>query len=300
MNHLEFTNTVEGWYKLEAIDSSGNCRVLADWFPNLITNAGLNRMGDFSDYLEHCQIGTGTTPPSNTDVGLAARTASVTSPTRTYEVKNVPPYYSTSVNVYVFPTGVARTVSEIGVGWASIGSLFSRVVLLDTRGTPLIVRTSPDESLRVSYQLRVYPPEADTVGTSTIFGTARTWTARAAGVTNSRDFAASWSLPSTSYTPSQVAASAIAYNGVIGDITSTPTGTASTGVVNSQAYGNNTLIRSINTLWDFSAGNLSGGIRSVRVTVGWTSWQVEFNPPIAKNSSQILSLKFTHSWGRKV
>jgi hypothetical protein len=65
---LKIRSKVAGYYKLEAVklDKAGNevsRRVVADWFPNLITNQGLNRMGANADYLSNCQVGSGSDAP---------------------------------------------------------------------------------------------------------------------------------------------------------------------------------------------------------------------------------------------
>ena len=45
---------VEGWYKFEAVRPDGTKRLLADWFPNLITDAGLERMAGNGDWMRYC------------------------------------------------------------------------------------------------------------------------------------------------------------------------------------------------------------------------------------------------------
>src|SRR5690606_31940294 len=56
---LRVTHGLCGRFKLEAERPDGQRRLLADWFPNLITNAGLNRIGTSSGWLTACAVGTG-------------------------------------------------------------------------------------------------------------------------------------------------------------------------------------------------------------------------------------------------
>ena len=72
---------VQGFYLIEAVNKdTGEKRIAADWFPNLITDAGLNRMGS-GQFLTTCMVGSGQTTPQFTDTSLVAQVASTTTTT---------------------------------------------------------------------------------------------------------------------------------------------------------------------------------------------------------------------------
>ncbi|MGH3802903.1 MAG: hypothetical protein ACRDTD_22795, partial [Pseudonocardiaceae bacterium] len=75
-----------GWFKFEAfrVDADGNeipgsRRVAADWFPNLITNAGLDLFGTLSGASSivsaFCRVGSGNATPAVTDTALGTQVA---------------------------------------------------------------------------------------------------------------------------------------------------------------------------------------------------------------------------------
>jgi hypothetical protein len=115
-----FKSTLQGFYKLEAVKLDGTRRVLTDWFPNLITNGGLDRIGVSSTYLDYCHVGSGNTAPANTDTGLATPVASTITSTSTTGIQGSSPYYTWQTIVYTFGLGVAAgNLAEVGVGWSA-------------------------------------------------------------------------------------------------------------------------------------------------------------------------------------
>ena len=73
-----------GWFKIEAhrVDANGDeipgtRRVAADWFPNLITNAGLDFLGTTGPtyVYTYCRVGSGNTAPAFTDPASVAPVA---------------------------------------------------------------------------------------------------------------------------------------------------------------------------------------------------------------------------------
>ena len=81
--HVQIKTEEAGFFKFEAVKlapdgSEISRRTLADWFPNIITDQGLDRMGDNNDWMSACQVGTGNTTPTALDTGLVARIAGTT------------------------------------------------------------------------------------------------------------------------------------------------------------------------------------------------------------------------------
>lgn len=303
MTDLSFSTNVQGWFKLETHDLTGKLTSSTDWFPNLITNGGIERMGNSDDYLSHCQVGRGTNAPLVTNTALQTRVTSSSTYTSEYKVQSVEPYYVSIIRTYTFTAGtITGSISEVGVGWASTGSLFSRSLIKDSNNNTTTITILSDETLTVSYQLRLYPPISDVSGSINIAGTNHNWTARATGVTNSRDFEFSWAIPSSSIsrsTISSINSFVKAFDGSISNITSTPNGISSSGSIEAISYTSNSYKRSANLNWDYSQGNLVNGIKSIGFTLGWCSYQIELTPPIMKTSNDRIRFKIEHSWSRK-
>lgn len=173
-------------------DSEGNAiestkELAADWFDNLITNAGLDNIGKTTTYNKFLGIviGTGNTPPAYTDVSLASyltQTTTVQSGWVATRQISTSPYYVAFKITYRFGTGVAAgNITEVGIAGATTATpgptstLFSRALITDGTGTPITITVLSDEILDVTYELRIYPPNggADITGTfnMTISGT---------------------------------------------------------------------------------------------------------------------------------
>lgn len=309
---LVLPHRMTGFFKLEAGRRDGRRRLLADWFPNLITDVGLNIIGSESGYLAQCRVGSGNAAPSTADTTLAAQVATSSSlVSSTGAAQSTAPYYGSRTLVYRFNEGVAEgNLAEVGIGQSSGSNvLFSRSLILDGNGDPTTITVLEDEYLDVTYQLRIYPPLVDIEDTVNIGGTNHDYTLRAAQVTQ----AGSWRLGEQSsgtgiigglgtgsgFQPPRV------YSGGIGAITSIPSGTnEATTSVNLSPYGNNDLYRDGTAQWGLSQGNLPGGVRSAACNFGqggtasFGHVQVEFDPVIDKTSSRILTLQFRHQWAR--
>lgn len=302
-------NEVCGYYKIEAVkkmaDGREHSRVLSDWFPNLITDAGLEHMATSSSWLNYCQVGSGNSAPTFTDTSLQSRIASTSSLTSTNNgVTSSPPYYAYCTRVFEFAEGAAAgNLSEVGVGWASSGSLFSRALILDGSGSPTTITVLPDEVLRVTYQFRFYVPTADTTGQLTLNGVVYNWTARASSFSTygwggraPADMGVD--VGNTNYPR--------AYSGnIASSVTGSPSGSYSVrSSVVSYPYSAGSLQRGGQAIWDLNRGNI-GGIRSIEFLFGIGLYQVEFSSadanqdPIPKDATKILTLDFQHSWGRR-
>lgn len=304
-----------GWYLIEAVklDEEGkelSRRICADWFPNLITDQGLDRLGANNGWGQFCQVGSGNTPPANTDTSLQTFVAaSSVEQSASVSASGSSPYFCTANKTYRFNAGVATgNLSEVGIGWSSGAStLFSRALILDGGGVPTTITVLPDEVLDVTYAFRVYAPLVDIVSTITISGILYNYTLRATNVTT--PWASSLNPPFGSWGnilqsffgngQSAIFRGASAWSGAIGAITATPSGTNDTAsTFSTAAYGTNNLYRDGTAVWDLNDGNV-GGIRSVSYYFSWCAYQMEFSPVIAKDNTKTLTLTFRHTWARK-
>lgn len=307
---LRVTNGLCGRFKLEAERPDGQRRLLADWFPNLITNAGLNRIGASSGWLATCAVGTGSTVPDFTDTTLVSQVASTTSvQTSSRSAQSDQPYYGSITKTYRFAQGAAAgNLTEVGIGWSgSPLNLFSRALILDDEGNPTTITVLEDEFLDVSYEFRVYPPESDVMGQVNIGGVDRDTVRRAAQVTTTSMWATSNDGDRGGISIGTTGTKAArAYNGALGGVTGVPSGTSSNrSAVDPDAYTVDTFYREALVTWGLNDGNLSGGISAIGFTLGDSTvsglgaMQISFDPPIAKTNQEILALVLRHTWGRK-
>jgi hypothetical protein len=307
---LPHTSRVSGWFKFEAlkVDSNGQVieksrRVLADWFPNIILNQGLNRHGTQNANIGACQVGTGTSAPVATQTSLdafLAGTVNINSSVDTAQPTS--PYFKARTVVYRFNAGTATgTISEVGVGWdpTASASLYSRALILDGGGAPTSITILADEVLDVTYQLRLYYSELDATYNATITGVGTlTVTARPALITSPL----LWNGGLAGITTT--ASSGVAYNGTLGPITDLPSGTSSpSSNASLGSYSSGSYQLSGTVQYGLNNGNLVGGIKSITQGFGasftWGVMQYEFSSVINKLSTQVLTLNFLHSWSRR-
>ena len=292
---------VAGRYKLEALklDSSGQIiskRLLADWFSNLITNGGLDRMATQLDYASRCHVGSGSNTPQVTDSSLQSWVAVTTTVNSNITGTNSSPLYAYSTRVYRFAEGAAAgNLSEVGIGWLSSNSgMFSRALILDGDSNPTTITVLSDEVLDVTYELRFYAYVDDFTGTINFTGS----------IGGSYDYIIRAAEVGTILAPAAfVLLSCNAYTGDIQAITGTPSGTTAALTVSSASYSAGTFERYVTVSASLTQANLVGGIRSLRLSFGASNthtsrWQVQFTPNIPKTSSTILSITFRISWSR--
>lgn len=298
-------NRMAGRYKIEAIRPDGRRRLCADWFPNLITDIGLDRFGN-ADWRTYCQVGSGNSTPTVGDTGLQTLVAATS--TKNSELTSTQPsspYYGSRTIVYRFATGVAAgNLSEVGVGWASAGSLFSRALILDGGGSPTTITVLADETLDVTYELRIYAPEVDSAFEFEMSSVTYDCVSRAANVT-STNF---WIPPPAALNPGSTGNHRVT-NGALGAITGTPSGSnASPDSTSISSYSNGTYYRDMTLGFSLNFGNLSGGISNLCLGYSFIGGggfsilgarQISFSPAIDKDATKVLSLTLRQQWARK-
>lgn len=303
--HPKLQIGLTGHFLLEAVNAeTGERRFLAE-FDNLITNGGLDRLGSASTsaVISYVQVGTGSTAPANTDSALANWSAGTNRNfTSSYSYGGNPTYHTEVTYTWQFNQGVAAgNLSEIGVGWASSGSLFSRALIVDGSNNPTTITVQAIEFLTVTYKLRMYPPTADVTGTITLDSVNYDYIIRPsqAGGNSWQQHGHSGYAGGSNY--------ANTYTGDIGTMSGYPSGTGSGGVGPTVAsYSAGSHKRTLTVVAGINSWNLAGGIRSLLLSIvssaGFSqmTWQCQFNPKIPKDNTKELSLTFDVSWARKV
>lgn len=325
MNELNLPSVgMAGWYKMEALvlDDLGqevSRRLLADWFPNLITDQGLDYLGtlgpsgQWGDYLKCCQVGTGNTAPANADTALATYLAgTLTVNALTTSVQGSAPYYAFTRKTFRFAAGTATgNIAEVGVGrTTATGQLFSRALVLDGGGNPTTITVLSNEVLDVTYEFRVYPPLTDTNGNITIASVNYAYTLRAANVTSVHTLFGGngWGVGSggTGQDSGAVVniaspADQLARTGVLAAITTIPSGAISAaGSTTAIAYSTGTSQMDGVVTFGLNNGNDAGGIKSIVFQFHCGCYQIQFTPNIPKDATKQLTLTFRHSWTRAV
>lgn len=311
MNNMTTITRVGGKYKLAAICAiTGRRRDLTGWFPNLVTNAGLDRVCSVynSDALRYCQVGTGSTAPAATDTQLAQYLATTEDhPTASASGSGAPSYVIWRSYNFRFQPGTATgNISEVGVGWASTGGLFSRALVLDGGGQPTSVTVLASEYLEVAYRFELYPMVDDQTGVLTLDGADYNYTVRPSNI----DAFGSGTTPTTTLgrvhlgDPHLWLATAggnhYVYDGSMGGIEDNPSGSSNVVAVSAgtgadpdggvyySGAGTHEVVYFTN--WPLHLGNFVSGIGVWRVWAGPVAYQVGFSPKIPKTTSHTLTL----------
>lgn len=290
---------MQGFFKFEITKPDGRKRVAADWFPNLILDQGLENIGTTNSWIIACRVGSSVLAPTiaqtNLDVHVGGSNGQQSN---TSSNSGSPDYYSSKTIIYRFNAGTVNGIDlkEVGVGSSTAdgNNLFSRALIVDSGQLPIIINLAVDEILDVTYELRCYPPLIDGGGSFTITGLGlRNYTSRASSVTT----ATSWA-PSGSGEVGGVGNGASAYSGVIGAITTIPSGLL--GGDNSDpnlAYGSLNFYRDWTSTWNTGTG--TGAIKSFNAPCAFGSFQYELDTVINKTILDSLAIVFRHQWARR-
>lgn len=305
---LPYKKSLAGFYKLQAINVySGKVRELTPWFPNRMLLSGMNQMADFGNWMDSCQVGTGSNIAQPTDTSLQtylAGTTTVVAGSETFAARSTAPYYGYRRKTFRFAQGDATgNISEVGVGWepTSGAYLISRARVINELGEYTTATVLSNEILDVTYELRYYPPLDDVTGSVTLDGVNYDTTLRAADVNNANSQA--------QYIGSQMGYQGAlsdwsAYDGTLGTIIQSPNGTSTAlaGSLANGTYVNNSYKIKMTANCSDTGWNLGSGIRSIRIQTSGGAFQTQFtaNPgggTIPKTSSYTMTMVWELEWG---
>ena len=304
MIEMKINAGVSGHFTMMTTNTKTGEQKVAASFPNLILDAGLERMGTGS-YLDVCRVGSGTSLPTALQTQLDAKIASTsTKQTQPQGVQATPPYYGWKRITFRFAAGtVTGNLSEVGVGWGNITTdnfLFSRALILDGGGSPTTINVLADEVLDVIYELRLYPPLTDTTIVGLNLGlSTHDVTVRACRVTNAIYWAEGLGR-AVSFGIAGFTSAATAYNGGIGAITASPSGSGGSGTFANSPYVANSREKRGVLTYNPSQANLAGGILAIESPTEIGTYQFGFSPAIAKDATRVLKLDLKVSWSRYV
>ena len=285
--------------QFEVLNASGEVVRTYEPFNNHITDLGLNLMGTESDWLKEVFLGTGNTPPSDSDVALELMVATNNAPTTITEGVNQQAPYAVykEVRWTVGPFSEERDLTEVGVG-VDQNQLYSRTLIKNSSNAAIVVKVLEGEYVRVTYR-NTAEISADSVTGSfqaTIKGvdTTVTTTSRAAKATDVN----TWKLPRKSDFIKEVRV----YAGAIGDVTAVPSGVNAV-VADVVARPYDAVAAPYTQFFDVTipaaAGNLAGGkITSVLAETGLGAMQIQFSPAFEKDANISMTLELATRWMR--
>ena len=302
---INLKSEAQGFYtlRLGTLDADGtevDCYEPVPTFPNLITNGGLERMGNSSGWMSRTYVGSGSATPNFNDSAMNNLVAITTiDQASAGGTQSTAPYYTWARITRRFAAGAAAgNLSEVGVGWSD--GLFSRALIVDAGGNPTTITVGADQFLDVTYEFRFYPKATDDTGSFTLTGNlggVYEYVYRSANIA-SNDRYSGWYV-STSGLMMSTISTKLARDGAIGAITESPSGAAAYPSFSVLAYEANSLTLKATMPFGLGTANFQAGIKSVLFKFGIGTFQVEFSPAIMKTSDTLLSLEFSHSWGRR-
>jgi hypothetical protein len=303
MTQLNVKLPIGGRYKLQ-VRKGDRVKQESGWSNNLVTNNGMNII-TATNWQRYCQVGSGSTTPAFTDVGLVAKIADAQTTGGFSSTIDTDNRYLVGQKTYSFLAGAAAgNISEVGIGGSATGNLFSRALVLDSGGSPTSITVLSDEDLIVIYEFWIKQPTADF--TDTVSGNNITIRACRVDSTDndSIQFRSSWKMNGSSdyvFALIQSNGEASAFDGGISTITGFPSGTRSGittagGGIVTDDYVNDSHERT--GVFTFSTAQANFDIKSFVWGFGPTCWQMELETALTKTSVQTFKLGVKLTWSR--
>lgn len=277
------------------------------WFKNLILDTFFARYAANNNMVNSgmvCRVGTGVTPPANTDTSLVSQVAtqSRTSGSDVLGAIDTPNnrVVAKSINQFIFNVGaVVANLSEIGFEFApasgglNAGQLNSRSLTKNNMGVPTTITVTASDQLIVNYTLEVYIPLTDYTGTVVLDGVTYDVLGRVAG-----DYGNSSTVATILNGPTGTGGgfrsfAATSTFGAQGENPTNESGTASSTMTEflSVSGGKERQFEaSINQL------NATGGIKVITIpfvsNIAARGFKYQFTPVIPKDATKLLRLRF--------
>lgn len=279
---------------------------------NLITDAGMNAIATTSNITStgFVGVGTGSTAPANAQTALIAEVGRVNhTTTGDGAVASGPAFaYWSLKRVHIFfETEGNGNLTEVGYfNQASGGTMFCRQLFKDALGVPTTVIKTINDQLKITYELRLYSPAADSVQSGLVIsGVSYDITTRAREI----DLNTIWGWNGSTAGFLGIAGGVFASPGGRAYEAGTALGTTQSGLSGANAAASSSTIGSYvagtfyrdNTMkWEPTDGNLAGGIGGIHSFGGGTTemFQSKFTPAFAKDAVKRLTLVVRCSWAR--
>ena len=288
-------------------------RLDTGFFPNVITNLGLDAIGNDNDLFNFCAVGGGNSTPLNTNTKLdnPLQVGSPISSESKYDYDPVrdTEFYKCSRTVGYRFTGLDnKNISEVGLVIdyrPELHSAFTRALIKNSAGEPTVITVLSGEILELQYRLwQVFDlKDKDQVVTAMIDGVEVPFNVkiRLAGVGG--NLGGSWSYAAV--VGAHLTFQGNNYHqfgtGELGEITGQNSGLTHGYGLSWEAYQPSTYKRKFYA--NASITEAVHPIRSFLFFTGLGAYQVRFGTvdgdlPIDKTNQDILQLGFEMSWGR--
>ena len=190
-----------GYVKIDLIDAkSGKIKEHYE-FPNVIVSGALDAMGAgdiiYNTFIEKMVVGTGSTTPTPLDISLEAPVGESTdnggfgdtsgyvtgSPHGPFLLGN--PYHFRKTTRIFSESQANFALTELGFT-SSLG-LLNRALFKDSGGTPITINKTSVDELKVTYEMRMYPPTTHFFGEFVMADSnvSHSWTASAVNIDDS-------------------------------------------------------------------------------------------------------------------
>lgn len=304
---------IAGRFRITVHKKDGSLKSDTGWFDNLITNQGLDWWGvnptgyTSGNFTSFCCVGTGNTTPAFTDTVLTAAltpAAHLGSSSSSYVAG--PPAYWSNIYTYTWAQGaIVGNIAEIGIGdlanpnppYTGVVALYSHALIVDGGGSPTTISVTSTDTLSCTYEARLYINITDTNYSISIGGTTYSGIYRPMDITHPSLSLQNFSLWLVAGYPS-----VFYYNGSIGAITATPSGTDIGG--NPSQIGWSVGPYTVGSYTCQFTGNIAANSQgALNITaIGFTSllgkWQFSVSPALVRAAYQNISTTWAISWGR--
>lgn len=292
--------------------ADGTVRLDTDFFPNVITNLGLDAIGNNKDLFHSCAVGGGNSTPLNTNTkldNLLGFGSQISSESKyDYDPVRDTKFYKCSRTAgYRFEGLDNKNISEVGLVGDDGHSAFTRTLIKNSAGEPTVITVLSGEILELQYRLwQVFDlKDKDQVVTAMIDGVEVPFNVkiRLAFV------GGGWG----GWGYHNVIGQGIAFQANVGPLL----GTGEIGEITGHISGINEAASSIALSWEayqlstykrkfYVNASITAAVRPIRSFLFFTglgAYQVRFGTvggdlPIDKTNQDILQLGFEMSWGR--
>lgn len=281
---------------------------------NLIVDTGLDFLstGSINGATAFVSVGTGSTAPNVAQTAMVAEIARQNRRTTgDFAIASGPAFAYWSVKfVYLFLEAEANgNLTEVGFfNQVSSGTMFARQLFKDITGTPTTVVKTINDQLKITYEIRLYPPTVDSTQTGLVISSiSYNITTRAREIDSdviwgyNAGFGAGYLVRAGNIFASP---GGIAFDGTsaLGSTTSfgftTANAAADTRVAG--GYVNGTFYRDVTMKWEPPTANFASGIGGIHSHGGGTTelFQSLFTPAFAKDATKRLTLVVRCAWAR--
>lgn len=296
---------IQGRYKLVVKRPDNSVRLQTPWFDNLITQNGMNQIGNgvggSAALATQCYIGQSANIPTinDTQLGSIVGTAnSVSAPVYTF-FDGVEAYWR-AYKIFTFNAGNATgDIREVAVGFAP-NNLFSRSLIWGVEEIPATITVLADEKLEVYYERRNYVSKFDAAAAFSIASglTSAPYAAtiRASDIDTVPDIFSGFGptgLSGISFNTYEQKALGTVYEPISG-------ASAAASSASVTAYVSNQHYRDYTFQFDTGVSNFSGGIGTGMFRSSQSRYQFLFTPYVQKTSEYRMRFTVRHTWSRYV